>query len=97
MAGGHGSALAASFVDLFRWNCQPLGEKHRNNEANVTAPDSAVLQDGKFMAIRLPLRLPGVPLKWWEVTVSVNDNVGGECFVWHPERRCPSLKLQFKL
>ena len=38
MAGGHGSALAASFVDLFRWNCQPLGEKHRNNEANVTAP-----------------------------------------------------------
>ena len=42
MAGGHGSALAASFVDIFRWNCQPLGEKHRNNEANVIAPDLAV-------------------------------------------------------
>ena len=46
------------------------------------------------MAIRLPLQLPGRgDLQWFEVTVSINDNVGGDCFVWNAERRCLSLKL----
>jgi len=53
-----------------------------------------VWQDGKFMAIRLPLQLPGRgEMQWFEVTVSINDNVGGDCFVWNAERRCLSLKL----
>ena len=45
------------------------------------------------MAIRLPLQLPGREMQRFEVTVSINDNVGGDCFVWNAERRCLSLKL----
>ena len=50
-----------------------------------------LLQDDKFMVMKIPLKPPGHPMKWWECSISVNDNVGGNCFV--VESQGPKLEL----
>ena len=51
------------------------------------------------MVVKLPLKLPGdQPIKWWECSISVNDNVGGNCFIYVVESQGPNkLELMAKV
>ena len=50
------------------------------------------------MVVKLPLKLPGdQPIKWWECSISVNDNVGGNCFIYVVESQGPKLELMAKV